>query len=65
MVLAFFTGSIAVVLHWIALVSSLVWAMAFEQEVNASAPLLNEPELTNEIESQVEKFARASPYLPH
>lgn len=61
LVLAYVEGSIAIILQWIALVSALVWAMAFEQEVNASQPLLNEPELTNEIESQVEKFARARP----
>lgn len=63
-VLAVTRSAVAVVLSWVALVSALVWAMAFEQEVNACAPLLNEPELTNEIEARVEKYARASPYLP-
>lgn len=56
-------STVSVVITWIALVSAMVWSMAFEQEVNASAPLLNEPELTNEIEAQVEKFARKTPYL--
>lgn len=52
-------ASISVVIYWVALVSALVWVMGFEQELNASQPLLNEPELTNDIETQVEKFARA------
>ena len=56
-------SAISVIISWIALVSALVWAIAFEQEVNACTPLLNEPELTNEIEARVEKYARASPYI--
>lgn len=61
-VLVLSEGSISIVLHWIALVSILVWAMAFEQELNSSQPFLHESEFTNQVESQVEKFARNSPY---
>ncbi|XP_053991418.1 uncharacterized protein LOC128883263 [Hylaeus volcanicus] len=57
-------NAVSVIISWIALVSALVWSIAFEQEVNACTPLLNEPELTNEIEARVEKYARASPYMP-
>lgn len=62
LVLTVMDGATGVVLNWVALVSALLWAMAFEQEVNASGPLLHETELSNEVEAQVEKFARAHPY---
>jgi len=56
-------GVAGIVLLWIALVSGLTWAMAFEQEVNETSPQLNETELTNDVEQQVEKFARLSPQM--
>jgi len=37
----------------------------FEPEVNDVSPAMYETELTNDIEQQVEKFARMSPYYPN
>lgn len=49
---------------WFALLAATVWAFFFEPEVNNVSPALHETELTNDVEQQVEKFARMSPYYP-
>ncbi|EZG67240.1 putative transmembrane protein [Gregarina niphandrodes] len=46
---------------FVALMSALLWAVAFEEEVNASSPALNESELCNELEKQMDRFARVNP----
>ncbi|CDJ47103.1 Chromosome III, complete sequence, related [Eimeria brunetti] len=49
---------------WLSLFAAAIWALFFEPEVNAVSPALHETELTNDVEQQVEKFARLSPYYP-
>ena len=49
---------------WFALLAAATWAVFFEPEVNNVSPALHETELTNDVEQQVEKFARLSPYYP-
>ncbi|KAL8448452.1 hypothetical protein Emed_003786 [Eimeria media] len=49
---------------WLALLAASTWAVFFEPEVNNVSPALHETELTNDVEQQVEKFARMSPYYP-
>ncbi|KAL8437818.1 hypothetical protein ACSSS7_000699 [Eimeria intestinalis] len=49
---------------WLALLAASTWAIFFEPEVNNVSPALHETELTNDVEQQVEKFARMSPYYP-
>lgn len=50
--------SIGIAIGWIGLLSALVWAMAFEQEVNGTTPKLNESELCNDLERDVDEFSR-------
>eukprot|EP01053_Blabericola_migrator_P007690 Blabericola_migrator_1__7689@NODE_3924_length_1423_cov_113_025811_g2427_i0_p1_GENE_NODE_3924_length_1423_cov_113_025811_g2427_i0NODE_3924_length_1423_cov_113_025811_g2427_i0_p1_ORF_typecomplete_len293_score37_95DUF3273/PF11677_8/2_3e60SdpI/PF13630_6/6_9e03SdpI/PF13630_6/7_7e02_NODE_3924_length_1423_cov_113_025811_g2427_i04611339 len=53
--------SIGIAFGWVAIVSALIWAMAFEQELSETSPAMDESELCNELEREVEKFTRTSP----
>ncbi|PFH37336.1 glideosome-associated protein with multiple-membrane spans GAPM3 [Besnoitia besnoiti] len=57
-------SGVATMFIWLALVAVTTWAFFFEPEVNEVSPSLHETELTNDVEQQVEKFARMSPYYP-
>lgn len=57
-------SGVAALFIWLALVGVTTWAFFFEPEVNEVSPALHETELTNDVEQQVEKFARMSPYYP-
>ncbi|XP_058515537.1 uncharacterized protein LOC131478935, partial [Ochotona princeps] len=57
-------SGVAAVFIWVALAALTAWACFFEPEVNEASPALYETELTNDVEQQVEKFARMSPYYP-
>lgn len=43
------------------ILSALVWAIAFEEEVNSVSPLYHESELCNELEKEVNEFTRVDP----
>eukprot|EP00366_Plasmodium_knowlesi_P003427 XP_002260924.1 [Plasmodium knowlesi strain H] len=49
-------------LLWLALGAVSLWSYYFEPEVNHVSPALHETELTNDVEQQVEKFSRYTPY---
>ncbi|CDJ60918.1 hypothetical protein, conserved [Eimeria maxima] len=57
-------GGASALTIWLALLAAAIWAVFFEPEVNNVSPALHETELTNDVEQQVEKFARLSPYYP-
>lgn len=57
-------GGVSSLSIWLALLAATTWAVFFEPEVNNVSPALHETELTNDVEQQVEKFARMSPYYP-
>lgn len=57
-------GGASTLTIWLALLAATIWAVFFEPEVNNVSPALHETELTNDVEQQVEKFARMSPYYP-
>ncbi|OII76100.1 hypothetical protein cand_006890 [Cryptosporidium andersoni] len=46
----------------VALMGAFIWASFFEPAVNEFSPSLGETELTNDVETQVEKFTRTSHY---
>ncbi|KAF8822639.1 glideosome-associated protein with multiple-membrane spans GAPM3 [Cardiosporidium cionae] len=56
-------SSISTAFIWLALLAVTIWCYFFEPEVNLVSPALFETELTNDVEIQVEKFARMSPFL--
>lgn len=49
-------------LIWASLFVVTTWCYFFEPEVNHASPLLDETELTNDVEQQVEKFTRVNPF---
>jgi len=53
--------STSTALIWAALFVVTAWCYFFEPEVNHASPLLDETELTNDVEQQVEKFTRLNP----
>eukprot|EP01054_Gregarina_sp_Poly1_P009816 Gregarina_sp_Poly_1__9815@NODE_629_length_7064_cov_625_434043_g482_i0_p3_GENE_NODE_629_length_7064_cov_625_434043_g482_i0NODE_629_length_7064_cov_625_434043_g482_i0_p3_ORF_typecomplete_len293_score21_69DUF3273/PF11677_8/1e59SdpI/PF13630_6/2_2e03SdpI/PF13630_6/0_2SdpI/PF13630_6/20DKCLD/PF08068_12/2_3e02DKCLD/PF08068_12/2_7ECFribofla_trS/PF07155_12/68ECFribofla_trS/PF07155_12/1_1_NODE_629_length_7064_cov_625_434043_g482_i054936371 len=57
--------AVGIAFAWVAVLSALVWAMAFEQELSETSPTMNESELCNELEREVEKFTRTSPLNLH
>lgn len=56
------SGSFSNLLLWFALLAASLWSYYFEPEVNHVSPALHETELTNDVEQQVEKFSRYTPY---
>lgn len=44
----------------VAMIFALAWALAFEHTLNASSPPLHQCELTNEIESRINHYARVA-----
>lgn len=56
------SGSFSNLILWIALGAVSLWSYYFEPEVNNVSPALHETELTNDVEQQVEKFSRYTPY---
>ncbi|KOB58705.1 hypothetical protein PFHG_00453 [Plasmodium falciparum HB3] len=56
------SGCYSNLLLWLALGAVSLWSYYFEPEVNHVSPALHETELTNDVEQQVEKFSRYTPY---